>query len=930
MVQLVCQVKKLQNRKITVTMNRRYIQYILLIIVFTMLFSGCTVQKKSSLPPGNVVELNSPKNEFAPVFFPSTTDSLLYVTTSQKGSEVLKKFSKNQNKYQQVENANSSFVPSIYDYIHSNDGTIAFFNNAPNEPITTKKGFIASTFDLYSRFPNQNKSKFGKNEYHVGGTDLYQFIEEEGTLVIANHGAPLNSEFWDSHPTVAHSGDTMFVVFASDRPSNGNGFSSPFAKTFERDSMIVNTKGNSDLYYAFGVNGVWTVRNFSEVLGIQTVNSDSNEYSPFLYCVQNKFCSNAQPATLLFSSKVKGDYQIYDADIVIDYSKQQVIVDNVNQLESPINSTADDYFPTVPLPHTNNSNEIFFSSNRFSARGGPLENVGGYDIYKFPYSKPCRAPQIQYSIVFVDQVNPLEEPLGPFEVTLKNANGEVIQTNTTNPSVFTIECGTKYSVFAKSLHDKIECKPESRTISHYASQRIVDGTPIITSREIVTTIDSIVGGRTIVTFDSTFRTKKYSINELKSYESNNDANVMSIRVENDSIVVKLVEVTKKSTTVGGKVQKISRKIAQTDTIQTKDTILVPLYKEAIPSKLSMAKGYFELFPAHDTTIIDTVFLLPQYYNFPPCKWEFSRNIIDEFRRNVPYFQTGFWEVNTLDNFNSHKKLLATKEFDGASFIELHNENKYFGVKGVPPEYKRGRAAKRERRWKEYQDFAKAIDQNLQEMVTELGDNIIPLYLDIKERTPGGSKEKLIIQIQAYSDRRPIEKGTYIGETIQFTEGEYNSVDKSFSINPIQIQNGASLVGESNEVLSQLRVYNGYKEVITRLIASKKYPYLNKLHSDGKLLLPDDVPSKAEFEKRLEKAEIVIVAKGKYYDENVVSKVKGYVGKDGDFKSYDDVRRVDVRVDRIEIVGGKIIKTNCCVETPLPLIDPEKPQFSPIR
>lgn len=911
-------------------MNIRYTTSFLFVAIIALVFSSCAVQKKSTIPPGNVTEVNSTKNDFAPVFFPASMDSLLYVTASFKGSEILKKFSKNQGKFEKVENPNSSFVPSIYDNIHSNDGTIAFFQNLPNDPLSTKKGFIASTFDLYSRFPNQNKSKFGKKEYHIGGTDLYQFIEEDGKLSITNHGIPLNSDFWDSHPTVAQSGDTMFVVFASDRPTIGVGFSSPFAKTIDKDSMITNTRGNSDLYYAFGVNGVWTVKNFSQVIGNQQVNSDSNEYSPFLYCVQNKFCSNAQPATLLFSSKVGGDYQIYDADIVIDYSKQQVIVDNINVLESPINSSADDYFPAVPLPHTSTSNELYLSSDRFSARGGQFENFGGFDIYKFPFSKPCRAPQIQYSIVFVDETNPSQEPLGPFEVSLLDANGKILQTNSTNPSSFTVECGTRYSVLAKSLHDKIECKPGVRTISHYASKKIVNGEPKVINREVVSLIDSSIGGKLIDIYDTLFTVKKYSLKDKGTISSNPTYATHSITIENDSLVVKEMKIKKSTKSIGGRLQKITRKEIVADTLPTKDTLLIPLYKEPIYSKLSMEKGYFELYPSHDTVIVDTVYLQPQYYNFPPCKWEFSRNIIDEYRRNVPYFQTGFWEVNTVDNYTSHKKLLASKEFDNASFIELHNENKYFGLKGVPANLKRSRSVKRERRWKEYNDFAKAVDQNLNEMVSELAENIIPLYLDIKQRTPGGSKEKLIIQIQAYSDRRPIEKGTYIGDNISFTEGEYNSTDKTFAIKNVSIENGATLVGESNEVLSQLRVYNGYKEVISRLIESGKYPLINTLHKDGKLLLPNDVVTQTEFEKKLEKAEIVIVAKGKYFDENVASTVKGYVGKDGDFRTYDDVRRVDLRVDRIEIVGGKIIKTNCCIETPLPFVDPQKPQFSPIK
>jgi len=911
-------------------MNILSTSFLILSLVIACLLSSCIEQKKTMLPPGNVEEVNSPKNEFAPVFHPLTKDSLMYITSNQRGNEVLHKYVKKENKFNPSEEATTPLLPSLYDKISSNDGTVAFFSNKFGDPISNKRGFIASTFDMYSRFPNQEKIKFNKELYHIGGTDLYEFSELSGTMSITNYGIPLNSEFWDSQPTVAQSGDTAFVVFASDRPSNGIGFSNPFERTIEKDSMIMNSKGNSDLYYAFGINGTWVVKNFSDVLGNITVNTDSNEYSPFLYCVENKFCSSAQPATLLYSSKTSGDFQIHEADIVIDFSRQQVIVDNVNVLSTPINSTSDDYFPFVPLPHTNEINSIYLSSDRFSQKGGQYESKGGFDIYKFQYSKPCRAPQIQYSVVFVDETNPMEAPLGPFEVTLKNSIGEIIQSNSTNPSTFTLECGTKYSVSAKSLHDKIECTPGVRTISHYASKKIVHGYPIVTSKEMLRTIDTVEGAKITYSFDSIFTISKLGIAEGEKFKSKPESIVFSIEFEKDSVMVTELRIKKNEHILGGKRIQLKRKELVYDSIPTVDTIYFPVYKEPILSKLSMNKGYFELYPAHDSTIIDTIYLLPQYYNFPPCKWEFSRNIIDEYRKNVPYFQTGFWEVNTSKNFQDHKKLLASKEFNDASFIELQNENKYFGIKGVPPEFKRSRTIKRNRRIQEYQEFAKAVDRNLNDMVEELGNGIIPLFLDIKARTPGGSSERLIVQIQAYSDKRPIDKGTYIGEPVKFTEGEYNPTDKSFSISSVNIENNASLIGENNEVLSRLRVYYGYKEVLSRLLDSSKYNYLAELHKSGKLLLPDDVSNKEEFEKKLLKAEIVIIAKGKYYDENVVSKVKGYVGKEGDFKAYDDVRRVDLRVDRIEIVGGKIVKPDCCVETPLPLIDPKNPQFTPIR
>lgn len=95
-----------------------------------------------------------------------------------------------------------------------------------------------------------------------------------------NLGPAINSSAWDSHPSLSHSGDTLF--FASDRLG---GF------------------GMSDIYYAVkNADGTWqTAKNIGPV-----INTRLSEVSPFLHHKFNVlyFSSNGQPLSF-------GDFDIY-------------------------------------------------------------------------------------------------------------------------------------------------------------------------------------------------------------------------------------------------------------------------------------------------------------------------------------------------------------------------------------------------------------------------------------------------------------------------------------------------------------------------------------------------------------------------------------------------------------------------------------------
>jgi outer membrane protein OmpA-like peptidoglycan-associated protein len=97
---------------------------------------------------------------------------------------------------------------------------------------------------------------------------------------VRNLGPNVNSPYWDSHPSLSHSGDTLF--FASDRPG---GF------------------GMSDLYYSVkDMNGQWQkALNMGPI-----INTRQSEVSPFFHHKHNVlyFSSNGHPLNF-------GDFDIY-------------------------------------------------------------------------------------------------------------------------------------------------------------------------------------------------------------------------------------------------------------------------------------------------------------------------------------------------------------------------------------------------------------------------------------------------------------------------------------------------------------------------------------------------------------------------------------------------------------------------------------------
>ena len=171
----------------------------------------------------------------------------------------------------------------------------------------------------------------------IGDCDLFMTeIQEDSTWgPVQNLGINVNSVSWDSHPSLSHTGDTVY--FSSDRLG---GF------------------GLADIYYTYRVGETWApARNLGPV-----INTRNNDVSPFYHPTFDVlyFTSNGQ----LYSF---GEYDIFKAHNVDgDWSEPHNIGPLVNGKGSEFYFTIDKY-----------------SSNLFYSRSA-TRDLNKQDLYSFP------------------------------------------------------------------------------------------------------------------------------------------------------------------------------------------------------------------------------------------------------------------------------------------------------------------------------------------------------------------------------------------------------------------------------------------------------------------------------------------------------------------------------------------------------------------
>jgi outer membrane protein OmpA-like peptidoglycan-associated protein len=171
-----------------------------------------------------------------------------------------------------------------------------------------------------------------------GSCDIFvaEMVEGKGYRNAKNLGTNINSTSWDSHPSLSHSGDTLF--FSSDRLG---GF------------------GLADIYYSVkGADGSWQkAKNIGPI-----VNTRNNEVSPFFHHRFNVlyFSSNGQPLNF-------GSFDIYKS-----YLKSNAWTEPKN-IGPLVNGVGGENYFTID----SKSKELFYARSE-------EEDPANYDLHSFP------------------------------------------------------------------------------------------------------------------------------------------------------------------------------------------------------------------------------------------------------------------------------------------------------------------------------------------------------------------------------------------------------------------------------------------------------------------------------------------------------------------------------------------------------------------
>ncbi len=385
-------------------------------------------------------------------------------------------------------------------------------------------------------------------------------------------------------------------------------------------------------------------------------------------------------------------------------------------------------------------------------------------------------------------------------------------------------------------------------------------------------------------------------------------------------------------------------------------------EDSVVSNISRSGGFIDTKDFSFTeTIYDTIYVCPEFFEKPLCRYEFTK-IQKEYHRRVPYFQTAFWEVNTYDNFkrdifrlnrsNSiYNRPFPPKDISippptetwspwwhGAKWIELHKMNRYWQTPDS------GISSRRQMRINQYRNFARTVDENLSQMRDIIGNDLLPAYETIadKDSCKDCSDRKFIIRIEAWSDYRPVTRGWYLSKSededrIAYAECEdianYSSSDNpAAAFKPVLIQNGDPL-GEYNTALSKLRAFFGFKEIIETLALHDNF----SKYSGEEILTPDELIDengklldREIIEKMIEKSRIIIAVKGydtdpstpssknqpRYAEAGARVDLPKYtkMQKLSTFYNLDTVRTLFVVVKHLKYYNGRMIADSCCVDS----------------
>ncbi|MBM2814087.1 MAG: OmpA-like protein [Ignavibacteria bacterium] len=299
------------------------------------------------------------------------------------------------------------------------------------------------------------------NEQITGNSNIFEGkIKENRISDVHPVSEFLNSDFstWESQPALFPGGNAF--VFASDR-SGG--------------------EGGTDLWFSYRTkDGGWS----DPINCGDEINSKCDEITPFI---------STDGKTIYFSSnghETVGGYDIFSAEIKqelisdiknkkVSDSKSKVYFDKIKNLRAPLNTVADELFPSCP---DDCDSLFYFSSNQSTGESNMLMMRGGFDIYlreklilheKFK-DKPVvrKAPEIEFAEPVIKPDAPKIDkcpffhlsgkvfhaitklPLAKAEVSIKDNNKNVVikEMKTDANGIFRLDLdkGTEYEVTASS------------------------------------------------------------------------------------------------------------------------------------------------------------------------------------------------------------------------------------------------------------------------------------------------------------------------------------------------------------------------------------------------------------------------------------------------------------------------------------------------
>jgi hypothetical protein len=80
-----------------------------------------------------------------------------------------------------------------------------------------------------------------------------------------------------------------------------------------------------------------------------------------------------------------------------------------------------------------------------------------------------------------------------------------------------------------------------------------------------------------------------------------------------------------------------------------------------------------------------------------------------------------------------------------------------------------------------------------------------------------------------------------------------------------------------------------------------------------VITPTDGYNVNQYDEKIKKARVIVLAEGKYVDTSVIPEVSGYKRSENSYYDLDSVRRVDVSVRLINLRPDLYAFPDCCVQ-----------------